>query len=69
MQFIIFCCVGIDCGTPGEINNGMAIFVNTLFKSLVSYRCDNGYKLVGEMFRICNANGLWSGVAPSCQRE
>ena len=33
------------------------------------YKCDNGFKLVGVQWRRCQANGKWTGEAPTCKRK
>ena len=65
----VFLILGVDCGNPGEINNGTVTFVNTFVGSLVSYRCNDGFKLVGDSLHICSIDGSWTGVVPLCQRE
>lgn len=35
--------------------------------ALVKYRCERGYKVVGESLSTCEDNGQWSGVRPKCQ--
>lgn len=35
--------------------------------ALVKYRCERGYKVVGESLSTCEDSGTWSGVTPHCQ--
>lgn len=35
--------------------------------ALVKYRCERGYKVLGESLSTCEDNGKWSGVTPKCQ--
>ena len=37
--------------------------------STATYKCDNGFLLVGTTTRECLSNGHWSGNAPICQRK
>ncbi|CAD7078323.1 unnamed protein product [Hermetia illucens] len=34
--------------------------------ALAKYRCERGYKIVGEPLITCEDNGLWSGDIPEC---
>lgn len=34
--------------------------------SLVKYRCERGYKIVGESLSTCEDTGTWSGAVPEC---
>jgi len=34
--------------------------------ALAKYRCERGYKLIGEALITCEDNGQWSGVVPEC---
>jgi hypothetical protein len=34
--------------------------------SLVKYRCERGYKVVGEPLSTCEDSGKWSGDVPQC---
>ena len=36
------------------------------FGSNASYTCETGYMLNGDMTRMCQDNGDWSGTAPTC---
>ncbi|KAH3695294.1 hypothetical protein DPMN_082751 [Dreissena polymorpha] len=33
----------------------------------IEFVCDRGYKLRGQSTRTCQANGIWSGIAPTCE--
>lgn len=34
--------------------------------ALVKYRCERGYKVVGEPISNCDDTGSWTGVIPQC---
>lgn len=34
--------------------------------ALVKYRCERGYKVIGEPLSTCEDNGQWSGDVPQC---
>ena len=60
----------IDCGDPGNPENGRRILQGgTTFQSNVTYECNPGFSLVGVSFRTCRADGTWSGSQPSCTRK
>jgi len=68
ISFLLYA-VGIDCGDPGEPQNGTAIFDTTFFGDTVDYECDAGFRLVGDSQRTCQSSGSWSGNVPECQRK
>lgn len=35
--------------------------------ALVKYRCERGYKVIGESLSTCEDTGVWSGATPKCQ--
>jgi len=35
--------------------------------SVVVYSCIRGYKLHGSSSRVCNNEGKWSGMTPTCE--
>ena len=41
----------------------------TTFGETANYSCNTGYNLVGDSTRTCQATGVWSGSAPTCQSE
>ncbi|XP_064397056.1 sushi, von Willebrand factor type A, EGF and pentraxin domain-containing protein 1-like isoform X3 [Halichondria panicea] len=55
-------CVSLESPTNGQI------FLNgTQIGDTVSYQCDTGFNLVGEVNRTCNSVGLWTSSQPTCQ--
>ncbi|XP_025068734.1 complement component receptor 1-like protein [Alligator sinensis] len=68
-------CQNIPCLPPPDIPHGRHSGTFTsdfVYGSVVTYRCDKGYTLVGEDFIYCTTkdekNGEWSGPAPECQK-
>ena len=33
------------------------------------YRCNPGLSLIGSSLRLCNEDGTWAGVPPTCRGE
>ena len=62
-------CAPVDCGDPGEPENGESVVFETTFKSVVRYRCFRGYELTGNELRACQSSGQWSGSLPQCEPE
>ena len=62
-------CVIGGCGDPSTPVNGLRDLTGTSVTSIVSYRCKEGYRRRGTQFRVCQANGIWSGSVPSCECE
>ncbi|WAR28739.1 SVEP1-like protein [Mya arenaria] len=49
-----------ECGRPQEIINGYMQFSSgTVFGSSVTFRCQNGYTLVGTHEKKCSSEGIW----------
>lgn len=48
--------------------NGEVSVTGLTVGSLASYRCNNGYILVGDNNRRCREPQGWTGSAPTCQR-
>ena len=57
----------IDCGFLTDPDNGSVEEAGTLLGSTATYRCSQGFQLIGEDMRYCQANGLWAGNEPFCQ--
>ena len=50
----------------GAPENGDVTLSGTTFGSEATYECDEGFELVGEATRVCEATGEWSGDEPVC---
>lgn len=63
-------CVVVSCGplNPSGVGGLAVDMVQTVFGTTVMYSCtEEGYQLAGEAERVCEANGVWSGVEPRCE--
>jgi CUB/sushi domain-containing protein len=56
----------IDCGPLGNPANGSVTVTTTTAGSTASYSCSIGYSLSQATARTCQADGTWSGPAPTC---
>ena len=52
------------CGNLTDPENGM-VEIDDAF-TLANYSCDEGFQLMGPMFRNCQIDGNWTGEAPTC---
>ncbi len=68
LSFSLFLIV-VDCGILPEPLFGTVDFTSTTFQSKSTYLCNDGFMLSEQVTRICQANGIWSGSAPFCQRK
>ena len=60
--------VVVDCGDLTDPANGQVDLTSgTTFGQTATYSCNTGYNLVGDSTRTCQATGVWSGSAPTCQ--
>ena len=58
----------VDCGSLTDPANGQVDHTaGTSLGQTTIYSCNTGYNLVGDSTRTCNATGIWSGNAPTCQ--
>lgn len=56
----------MDCGLLENPSNGQVTLSGTVFESVATYQCDSGFNLVGNVERVCQASGEWSGTDASC---
>ncbi|XP_048467918.1 C4b-binding protein beta chain-like isoform X2 [Rhincodon typus] len=56
-----------NCDNPGEILNGYYEANATTLGSKAVFYCDNGYRIVGRNYRMCEASG-WTGQVPTCEK-
>ena len=59
----------VDCGVLDDPNNGQVSLDGTTPGSNATYTCDPGFSLIGNMERICQQNGQWSGSEPTCEGQ
>ncbi|KAG8589288.1 hypothetical protein GDO81_006335 [Engystomops pustulosus] len=62
-------CTRVSCGPPGTVENGNVKYVDDKFQSKALFSCNEGYKLVGDTYRECTEDGIWSGDVPTCHRS
>ena len=60
----------VDCGRPESPKSGIVTLSDTVEGSIAYYvmRC-NGGCILGDIYRICENSGQWSGYLPECHRE
>lgn len=60
----------MDCGVPDPLPNGTVFYNSTVFGSVATYSCVEGYELIaGDPLIQCQADGEWSNTVPRCERE
>ena len=58
----------VDCGNLTHPANGQVTHsMGTTFGQTATYSCNTGYSLVGDKTHTCQAEGNWSGSAPTCE--
>ncbi|XP_052796583.1 sushi, von Willebrand factor type A, EGF and pentraxin domain-containing protein 1-like isoform X2 [Mya arenaria] len=60
-------CLIKDCGYINPPDNGIAIGTSTVYQSVVTYRCNTGYDLIGNGSMQCQADGTWNDSQPFCK--
>ena len=66
-----FYVLGKDCGSLTPPLKGYVTYENgTKFGDKAVYSCRPGYDIMeGNVTRVCQASGQWSGTEPFCIRE
>ena len=65
---IFYLSTAVNCGTLSNLANGrVSHTAGTTFGQTATYSCNTGYNLVGNSTQTCQATGVWSGSAPTCQ--
>ncbi|XP_041921873.1 CUB and sushi domain-containing protein 1-like [Alosa sapidissima] len=59
-------CLPVLCGDPGTPAEGYMEGKQFTFRSEVTFYCRSPYILVGSSRRVCQDDGSWSGVQPTC---
>ena len=67
-------CQPSELGTENQIASsyptipkGMVRYNGTTAGSVATYKCDNGYTLMGNAERTCTSDGQWGGDIPLCE--
>ena len=60
-------CVLKECKAPEYLLNGELNYKELTPQSVIRYMCNEGFKLVGQEVRRCQANLTWAGEEPSCE--
>ena len=57
----------VDCGALASPVNGIVDTSDgTTFGSTATYGCILNFVISGESMRVCMADGVWGGEAPTC---
>ncbi|XP_035699721.1 uncharacterized protein LOC118432292 [Branchiostoma floridae] len=56
---------GVQCPALAVPDNGVLNGGNS-YQDVVQFTCNHGYQLIGESSRTCQADGTWTGAAPTC---
>ncbi|XP_012879669.1 PREDICTED: CUB and sushi domain-containing protein 1-like [Dipodomys ordii] len=59
-------CLPVFCGDPGVPAEGRISGKSFTYNSEVFFQCKSPFILVGSSKRVCQADGTWSGVQPTC---
>lgn len=57
-----------SCGIPESVDNGDVSFASTSVGAKATYRCDEGFRLVGSKLRVCQLSRNWNPDVPTCKR-
>ena len=62
-----FLSLAVDCGSLSDpINGQVSTPDGTTFGSQAIYSCNEGFSVVENPIRLCEANRDWSGPEPTC---
>lgn len=59
----------VDCPPLMDPPGGRVNIPSLTQGSTATYSCNEGYMLVGDSTRTCEASAMWTGIAPVCQSK
>ena len=73
-MFVISGTISGTCFDLPRLMNGDIAYTAGLADSrpintIATFTCDNGYTLTGGSVRVCQNDGTWDGITPTCQCE
>ena len=54
------------CSDPGVPTNGLRMGNDFTSGNRVTFKCSEGFSLIGEQQIVCQANGQWNQKKPLC---
>ncbi|CAF1266773.1 unnamed protein product, partial [Didymodactylos carnosus] len=70
---IFLYCSAINCGSPGQLENGYTSGERFDYPNMIAFFCSEGFELIGDgtarAVSICNENGIWTPSIPRCERR
>ena len=57
----------LDCPTIPDPMYGQVNITGTQLGQIAIFRCDHGYRLVGQASLVCETGGQWNNAPPACQ--
>ena len=63
--------LAVNCSELEHPRNGKVVYElqERTFRSKAHYTCNDGFDLLGDEYRTCQASRSWSGNAPLCECE
>lgn len=68
-EVVAFFFLAAICEEVPSIQNGQVTVSGTRPGAIATYRCNSGFRLIGQRTRVCEIDGTFSGQAPTCQRK
>ena len=60
---------GVNCGPPESPAQGATNYTSTEYGAEAKYSCNAGYVLSGASVAVCNLDGTWSQLPPTCSSK
>ena len=61
--------IAVQCPLLSDPDNGQVTLESTVFLSVATYSCNEGFILNGDETRTCQSDEQWSGNDPTCERK